>query len=116
MWVHLHTIKFPAFPLQSVFITLKFEHGAHRVSDRRNHCATILVKYVAIEHSFTSAFCSDVKFDTDVKKLKNWSHVPLLGRNCQIFIKRNLDLDFILGPLPCSFQQSFTFWTGSRNL
>jgi hypothetical protein len=55
-----------------------FEHGANCVSDRRNHCATILVKYVAIEHSFISAFCSDVKFDTNVKKLKNWSHVPFL--------------------------------------
>jgi hypothetical protein len=86
------------------------------VSDRRNHCATILVKYVAIEHSFTSAFSSDVKFDTNVKKLKNCSHVPFLGRNCKIFIKINLDLDVILGPLPCSFQQSFTYWTGSRNL
>jgi hypothetical protein len=80
-----------------------FEHGANCVSDRRNHCATILVKYVAIEHSFISAFCSDVKFDTNVKKLSN----------CH---KRNLDLDFILWPLPCSFEQSFTFWTGSRNL
>ncbi len=64
------------------------------MSDRRNHCATILVKYVAIEHSFTSAFCSDVKFDTNVKKLKKLVSCSIYGKKLSNFHKKKFGLGF----------------------